>query len=193
MDRQALNFKTNVRNLEEGDMYFIYDSENNLVAKTKKMIEFQNAFGVESGYTIEEDGDAVWSDAPWLKEYLWDQKHAKLVRRYYSCESAHGSEFSYGFSNDTIVRVFESKQDRDKYVADATNISVRPIKRSEVTFHAANWDMRNNCLIQPKPFSGQFWGIVSDPYDSSADPVGQIGTVEVVDDPRNPWLVDKFY
>jgi len=116
------------------------------------------------------------------------------TRRYYSAESARGTSSSMGFSNDTIVRVFESKKSRDQYVKDADNISVIAIKRNEVTTHAANWSSTDNCLIEPRPFSGQFWGIVSNPYDDYADdPAGQIGTIEVCNDDLYEAIVDRFY
>lgn len=35
---------------------------------------------------------------------------------FYSKESSRGSESSHGFSNDTVVCVFETKKQRDNYV-----------------------------------------------------------------------------
>ena len=43
-----------------------------------------------------------------------------------------GSSTSYGFSNDTIVYVFASKADRDRYVRESSNLSVKAIKESRV-------------------------------------------------------------
>jgi len=46
------------------------------------------------------------------------------MRRYFSAESMCGSSTSYGFSNDTIVYVFASKADRDRYVREFGLLSV---------------------------------------------------------------------
>lgn len=115
------------------------------------------------------------------------------ARKYYSSESARGSNESIGFSNDTIVRVFESKKYRDQHVNDPDNISTHAILRSEVTTCAANWSMTDNCLIKPRPFSREFWGIVDRDYGAGYKPEGQIGVIEIVDGDSEPCLVDSFY
>lgn len=82
------------------------------------------------------------------------------MKRYFSSESGHGSETSYGFSNDTIVLCFDSKKSRDNYVKNSRNISCKAVKFSSVTKAAANWDMTSNKMIKPSPFTSEYWGIV---------------------------------
>jgi hypothetical protein len=98
------------------------------------------------------------------------------MKHYYSKESAHGSESSMGFANDNVVKVFKSKKERDNYVSNSRNISCEPIKRNEVTNHARNWHMTQNCYIEPRPFQSEFWGI--NDWDSD-ESIGCIGTIEV--------------
>ena len=95
--------------------------------------------------------------------------------RYCSTESAHGSESSHGFANDSIVRVFVSKSARDAYVARSCNISCTPIKTRQATREAANWSLTSNRFLRPASFSGEHWGIVAG--DDTID--GCLGTIEV--------------
>jgi hypothetical protein len=107
-----------------------------------------------------------------------------MSKRYFSAESAHGSSTSHGFANDTIVLAFDSKSARDRYVAESPNLSCRAIRFDEVTAHAANWSMTNNKRSEPRPFTGEFWGIekwsTHPRYDMRyADVDGLIGRVGV--------------
>ena len=103
------------------------------------------------------------------------------MKRYYSAESAHGSEASYGFSNDTVVWAFNSRQARDNYVAKSRNISCQAILAREATKYATNFNLSINRTNAPRPFSGEFWAII-DAYDDAYDAVtipGLIGYVGV--------------
>ena len=99
------------------------------------------------------------------------------MKRYYSAESAHGSESSHGFSNDTIVFAFNSPRARDDYVTKSRNISCRAILAREVTKYATNLNLSSNRTNAPRPFSGEFWAII-DAYDDATIP-GLIGYVGV--------------
>ena len=78
-------------------------------------------------------------------------------KRFFSSESAHGSESSHGFANDTIVLVFDSKQARDKYVERSRNLSCKAIRASEATSEAANQSLTSNDDGRPRPFSSECW------------------------------------
>ncbi len=97
-------------------------------------------------------------------------------KRYFAAESAHGNESSHGFSNDTIVRVFSSRTARDAYVEESRNVSCHAIAARLATSFAANWSMTHNCNIAPRPFSEEFWGIVT---DADNDLSCCLGTLEV--------------
>jgi len=97
-------------------------------------------------------------------------------RYFYSSESKHGSSSSYGFENDTVVLVWNSKAHRDRYVAESDNISVKPIKRTSVTSEATNWSVSDNCNIAPKKFSDQYWGITD---SFSYEENGLVGVIAV--------------
>ena len=109
---------------------------------------------------------------------------------YYTSESAHGSESSRGFSNDIIVRAFNTKQNRDQYVANSKNITVRAILRTDATRQANNWSLTRNCDSAPKPFSGEFWAIV-EPFDGPVSD-GHIGNVGCCND-GDYNIVKRFY
>ena len=98
------------------------------------------------------------------------------MKHYYTKESQHGNSSSYGFSNDTIVSVFNSKQSRDNYVSESGNLSCEAIKRSEVTGYARNWDLTNNFYVEPQKFTDQHW--VIDTYNSD-DSIGKIGEIAI--------------
>lgn len=104
--------------------------------------------------------------------------------RYFTAESEHGDEYNYGFCNDTIVRMFRSKLKRDEYVENSKKLSVEAIKRKDVTRYARNMSLSQNKMIEPKPFTGEFWGIVSDKYEISD------GIVEVCDNNEN--IIEKL-
>ena len=95
------------------------------------------------------------------------QENGKM-KRYYSAESTHGSESSHGFSNDTIVFAFDSRQARDNYVTKSRNLSCKAILAREVTKCATNFNLSSNHTNAPRPFSGEFWAII-DAYDDAYD------------------------
>jgi hypothetical protein len=111
------------------------------------------------------------------------------MKRYYSAESAHGSESSYGFCNDTVVRAFSSKAARDDYVLRSRNISCKTIRAHEATREATNWNLTQNRTNAPRPFSGEFWAIIPPYYDE--DTRGLIGYVS----PASPYdvIISRFY
>ena len=100
------------------------------------------------------------------------------MKRYYSAESAHGSESSHGFSNDTIVFAFNSRQARDNYVAKSRNISCQAILAREATKYATNFNLSINRTNAPRPFSGEFWAII-DAYTGGPIIPGLLGYVGV--------------
>lgn len=109
------------------------------------------------------------------------------MKRYFSSESSHGRADSYGFSNDTIVRVFSSRGARDEYVKASNNLSCKSIRASEATRHATNYALTQNRNIAPRPFTGEYWGIVD---WTECPPDGQIGTLEVAGAGSN---AERFY
>ena len=106
---------------------------------------------------------------------------------YYTSESQHGSSESVGFSDDTIVRVFESKKKRDQYVKEGTNISIKRIYRDQVTKNAVNVST-NGGTNAPTPYTTAYWGIDKKGDESFID--GQIGVVVSVCD-ENIYLYDE--
>jgi hypothetical protein len=111
------------------------------------------------------------------------------MKKYFSAESAHGSSTSYGFSNDTIVYVFASKADRDRYVRESSNLSVKAIKKSDVAKHATNFSLTQNKDIKPNPFKGEFWGIAE--VEENENKI--IGRVEIFDDEHAWNLIQRLY
>lgn len=103
------------------------------------------------------------------------------MKRYFTTESAHGSESSHGFSNDTIVRAFDSQNNRDTFIAkrERNNLTLGPIPRREVGKAAANYSMTHNRILRPQPFTTACW-IIQPPYHDEDFP-GYLGTVEIGD------------
>ena len=99
-------------------------------------------------------------------------------KRYFSSESAHGSESSHGFANDTIVLVFDSKQARDKYVEQSSNLSCQAIRASEATSEAANQSLTSNDDGRPRPHKSECW-IIRELDDPDQAPVSCIGSLEI--------------
>lgn len=98
--------------------------------------------------------------------------------RFFSAESAHGTSESPGFCNDTIVRVFCSKKQRDEYVESSDNISIRAIRANEATGWATNAILTSTGGTNaPRPFSGEFWAIITDDECNEFVP-GQIGYLD---------------
>jgi hypothetical protein len=114
---------------------------------------------------------------------------------FYSSESALGSSSSMGFRNDTIVRVWETKQARDEYIKSTPNISAKAILRSEVTTQATNYCLTQNKHSKPNPLKGEFWGICKDDYSCFVDYgySGYIGTVEYGTEDSHLDLIRRFY
>ncbi len=103
-----------------------------------------------------------------------------MEKRFFSSESAHGNETSYGFSNDTIVFVFNSKKARDNYVNESNNLSCKAIRFNDVTKEAANYSMTQNETIKPQPFTSEYWGITDCMYYSNPDKIpGLVGEVTI--------------
>ena len=97
-----------------------------------------------------------------------------------------------GFANDWRVIVFSSKAARDRYVETTPNISTKAIKASEATQRATNYSLNDNRQIAPRPFTGEYWGIV-DFYDEDDHPEGAIGTLEVCHDRDECPIIERFY
>ena len=118
-----------------------------------------------------------------------------MKRYYYTAESAHGSESSHGFSNDTIVLVWESRAARQQYLDNVRNLSARAIRRDEVADHAANWSVTENRDNSPRPFSNECWIIRKD--DTIGCPgntvEGLVGYVTVEDSRFLMSDDEKFY
>lgn len=112
------------------------------------------------------------------------------MKRFFTAESAHGSSTSYGFSNDTVVKAFNSKKGRDKYVEESRNISCKAIRADQATKFAANWDMNRNKLNKPNPFDGEFWGIAK---VWGKAPEGIIGKLDIFASDYDPELIERLY
>ncbi len=96
------------------------------------------------------------------------------TRRFYAGQSAHGSATSYGFANDWDVYVFTSKKTRDEWVENSSNLSTVALRKDQVT-NKLKYGI--NGYVGPEPFTGEYWGIVSNEYDDD-QPAGSIGVVE---------------
>ena len=100
-------------------------------------------------------------------------------KRYFSSESAHGSETSHGFANDTIVLVFDCKRMRNWYVSMNRNLSCQAIRASEATSEAANESLSGNYHDgRPRPHKSECW-IVRVLDDPEKGPMGCIGSLEI--------------
>lgn len=99
-------------------------------------------------------------------------------KRYFSSESAHGSESSHGFANDTIVLVFDCKPARDQYVERSRNLSCQAIRASEATSEAANESLTSNDNGRPRPHKFECW-IVRELDNPDQAPMGCIGVLEI--------------
>ena len=111
--------------------------------------------------------------------------------RFYAAESDYGSDTSRGFTNDWTVYVFDSKSARDEFVRTRHNLTTRSIRRDEVTKIAANWSLTQNRLIEPRPFTGEYWGIDTTLADLYDDIHGLVGIMEVCDD--DGYDCERFY
>lgn len=117
-----------------------------------------------------------------------------MNKRFFSAESAHGSESSYGFENDTVVYAFSSKKARDRYVKESSNLSCKAIRFDQVTDCAANVNLITNSDGRPRPFSAEFWGIEDLSFSGRELPEGLIGQVAVCNG-REPagTMVGRLY
>jgi SRSO17 transposase len=101
--------------------------------------------------------------------------------KYYAADNSYSDSTSIGFSNTWSVLVFNSRKARDAYVSDSPRLATRSIRKNEVTNYAANWLPNDNRLNEPKPFTGEFWGIVDNGYLYDDEPDGYLGHVAVCD------------
>ena len=69
--------------------------------------------------------------------------------KYYAVENMYGSDVSYGFANTWQILVFRSKNGRNKYVENSTNLTTAKIKKSELSTYTPS----------VKPFTGDYLGI----------------------------------
>ena len=106
-------------------------------------------------------------------------------QRFFSSESAHGSETSHGFANDTIVLVFDGKQARNKYVERSRNLSCQAIRASEATREPAN-------VRRPRPFSSECWIIRVLVHPDWTD-WGCIGVLEIGSTMGYGSNLERFY
>ena len=83
-------------------------------------------------------------------------------KRFFSSESAHGSETSHGFANDTMR---------------SRNLSCQAIRASEATSEAANESLTSNDDGRPRPHKSECW-IVRVLDDPESVP-GCIGSLEI--------------
>lgn len=116
------------------------------------------------------------------------------MKRFFAGQSANGSSSSHGFANDWTVYVFESKAARDAFVEDSENLSCIAIPKKDVTKHARNLSLTSNGYSGPKPFTGEYWGIV--PYYRSDEEIpGCIGIVDVCYPEGHPAgsVIDRLY
>ena len=109
---------------------------------------------------------------------------------FYTAESANGSSTSYGFCNDTIVKVWDSKKSRDKYLDTCNDLSVKAINRSQVTRYATNYSTTRNEDRKPNPFRGEYWGIEIDQNDSDSYLEGYVGYISIGSD---AYPCERFY
>ena len=69
--------------------------------------------------------------------------------KYYAVENMYGSDVSYGFANTWQILVFRSKNGRNKYVGDCTNLSCKAVKKIDLPIYTPS----------VKPFTGDYLGI----------------------------------
>lgn len=109
---------------------------------------------------------------------------------FYTAESTNGSSTSYGFCNDTIVKVWDSKKSRDKYLDTCNDLSVKAINPSQVTRYATNYSTTHNEDKKPNSFKGEYWGIEIDQNDSDSYLEGYVGYISIGSD---AYPCERFY
>jgi len=82
------------------------------------------------------------------------------------------------FTNTTTVYAWESKTARDAYIERVGKPTCYAIRKNKVGINAANWSMTGNCMIEPKPFTGEYWGIV-ELFQEEKMPAECVGKVEI--------------
>ena len=87
--------------------------------------------------------------------------------KFYAASNRYASETSVGFANTWFVLVFNSRTARDEYVQQARDLATRAITRRDVPRYAD---------AHPKPFSGEYIGILDDHQEIP----GYVGYVNVV-------------
>ena len=98
------------------------------------------------------------------------------MRRYFAAVNA------MGFANSWEVLVFDSTEKRDAFI-DAVDVGVKcfPITKRTVGYHATNASLTSNRFIAPRPFSGEYWGIMEYGLDDYKEEYRPIGRIEVCD------------
>lgn len=104
-----------------------------------------------------------------------------MSKTYFAAGNSFASETDVGFDNTWYVLAFDSRKARDDYVSIARDLATRAIRRDQVTAYAENLCLNTNKTNSPKPFSGEYWGIV-ECYDWKLSEIdGIIGQVEKCD------------
>lgn len=93
--------------------------------------------------------------------------------KYYAIENMYGSETSHGFSNTWQILVFKTKNSRDKYVENSTDITTSKIKKSELSGYTQ----------YVKPFSGNYLGIEPAPEKEIDGFIGYVVVANQYDEP----------
>ena len=96
-------------------------------------------------------------------------------KRFFAALNHYGDKSSVGFANTWEVFAFDSRQARDRFVAESgkTNISAKEIRRVEAVSFASN------SLHKPRPFSSEFWGVRPLDSDLNNDIEGCLGTLKI--------------
>lgn len=111
---------------------------------------------------------------------------------HYAAINSYSSPTDVGFDNTWYVYAFETKKHRDLFVANASDMATRAIKRNKVITYATNYCMNSNETNSPRPFTTEHWAIVVN--DLSMKSVeGFVGEVMCVDDPYSYDYVKRFY
>ena len=86
------------------------------------------------------------------------------------------------FNNTTTVFAFDSKKARDAYVKKVDSANCLAVLKNKVGIAAANWSMTDNRMIEPKPFTSEYWGIVESLCFEHKKPAGFVGEVMICDE-----------
>lgn len=105
----------------------------------------------------------------------------KHPNRFYAAENRGGSMYSMGFANGWYVLVFNSRENRDKWLQDQTTLSSRKVLRREVS------------TFTPRPpYASHRSHLAITEIEIEAE--GLIGTISYCnpEDSDEPWYVEKF-